>query len=204
MSNWDYATDVPTYTWRSSMTIARSLKLKKADNKYLLVSQPIKELNKYKKTILQKDNIHFKESYSRIIEKEIEINKSVIEVKLSNLVNDVYTFSLSNNEGDSLEFGINNIENYYFIDRQKSGNTNFSEKFTNVISKASFDNPLNEINIQLIIDKPSIALFYNHGETVMTEIFFPKSPMHSLKIVSKNNSETIIDKLAVSELEFNN
>jgi len=204
MSNWDYARDVPTYAWRSSMTIARSLKLKKVDNEYAIVSKPIKELDEYKKIIFQKDNIHFKESYSIINENEIDINKSVIEVKLSNLVNDVYTFSLSNNEGDLLEFGINNIENYYFIDRQKSGNTNFSEKFANVISKASFDNPLNEINIQIIIDKTSIELFYNQGEKVMTEIFFPKSPMQSLKISSDNNSETIINNLTVSELEFKN
>jgi len=28
MSNWDYARDVPTYKWRSTMTIARELKLK--------------------------------------------------------------------------------------------------------------------------------------------------------------------------------
>ena len=37
MSNWLYAEKVPTETWRSSMTVARELKLIKEDDKYLII-----------------------------------------------------------------------------------------------------------------------------------------------------------------------
>ena len=43
MSNWDYARDVPTFKWRSTMTIARELKLKKTNNKYYLQNLPVQE-----------------------------------------------------------------------------------------------------------------------------------------------------------------
>jgi levanase/fructan beta-fructosidase len=204
MSNWDYARDVPTETWRSAMTIPRELKLKKINGSYKLCSFPINELNKYKNTKIELKNRSFKEEFILIENKAIDVNKSVVEMELSNLTNDTYTFILRNTHGDQLEFGINNTDLYYFMDRTKSGKANFSDKFAHNVSKAYFDTPQKKITVQMIIDKTSIELFYNHGETVMTEIFFPNSPMETLKLVTLNHSETTIDKLMVSELESKN
>jgi levanase/fructan beta-fructosidase len=204
MSNWDYAREVPTETWRSAMTIPRELKLKKVNNNYQLVSQPVKELEAYKKIRIEKANIKFDEEFIVVNNKDIDVNNTVIEIELSNLKNDTYTFSLSNSQGDHLEFGMNNIEHYYFVDRIKSCSINFSDKFADKVSKAYFETPQEKISIQMIIDKTSIELFYNYGETVMTEIFFPNSPMETLKLVTLNQSETTIDKLIVSELELKN
>ena len=202
MSNWDYARDVPTKTWRSAMTIPRELKLKKINDNYKVVSQPVKELETYKKPIIEKHNISFSKQFTLIENKSVDINKSVIDLELSNLKNDTYTFILSNSHGDQLKFGINNLDLYYFIDRTKSGPTEFSNTFANTISKAYFDKPQEKIHIQMVIDKTSIELFYNNGETVMTEIFFTNSPMETLKLVTLNNSETIINNLVVNELEL--
>ena len=44
MSNWDYANIVPTETWRSATTLARSVELQKIDSSYRLLFQPVKEL----------------------------------------------------------------------------------------------------------------------------------------------------------------
>jgi levanase/fructan beta-fructosidase len=203
MSNWDYAKEVPTTKWRSAMTLARELRLKKADQSYVLFSEPVKELEKFKKTRLEKNNISFNDEFS-IIDKSIDINKTVTNISLSNLNNDTYTFTLNNEEGNKVEFGINNTEKYYFIDRTKSGDLSFSEKFADVISKAYFDNHLDKINVQIIIDKTSIELFYNKGETVMTEIFFTNSPLETLKLATLKHSNTKIEKLLVEALEFKN
>jgi fructan beta-fructosidase len=45
ISNWMYATAVPTEKWRSAMTVPRDLSIQKTEDKYLLVSKPIPELN---------------------------------------------------------------------------------------------------------------------------------------------------------------
>lgn len=56
MSNWDYARDVPTETWRSAMTIPRELKLNKIANKYILTSKPVTEFSNYiSKTLFKKE-----------------------------------------------------------------------------------------------------------------------------------------------------
>lgn len=202
MSNWDYAKQVPTETWRSAMTIARELKLKKVEDSYVLFSEPVEELNKFKKVIDTKSNINFNSEYL-IVDNQININKSLIEITLSNLKPEIYSFLLTNDKGDELNFGINNKELFYFIDRTKSGDLSFSETFANRVSKAKFDKPHDEIKIQMLLDKTSIELFYNKGETSMTEIFFPKSPFQTLKISTLNGSKTTIDKLTFSLIDVN-
>ncbi len=202
MSNWDYAKQVPTETWRSAMTIARELKLKKVEDSYVLYSEPVKELDKFKKEIDTKTNINFSSEYL-IVDNQKNINKSLIEISLSNLKQDIYTFQLTNDKGDEVKFGINNKDLFYFIDRTKSGDLSFSKAFANKISKAKFEKTHNEINIQILLDKTSIELFYNDGKTSMTEIFFPKIPYHTLKISTLNGSKTTIDKLTVSLIDIN-
>lgn len=55
MSNWDYAQQVPTTTWRSSMTIPREIQLIKKGNDYSLINYPVREINKYiSKTSIKK------------------------------------------------------------------------------------------------------------------------------------------------------
>ena len=204
MSNWEYAQVVPTNSWRSSMTLSRELKLTKTNDNYRLASVPVKELNKYKKTIIDSSNIKFKNEYLIYEGSEEVLSKSVIEIKLENLSSEKYNFRLSNENGDQLDFGIDNINSIFYIDRTNSGLKDFSGKFSNTISKAPFKKSQDIITIEFILDKTSIEVFYNNGETVMTEIFFPNSPFQTLKLITNNDSNVILHNLKISLLEFNN
>lgn len=62
MSNWQYATEVPTTPWRSAMTIARTLNLKKIGTKYFVTSIPIREMNKLIIKISIKEHIVIKKN----------------------------------------------------------------------------------------------------------------------------------------------
>ena len=203
MSNWDYAQVVPTNSWRSSMTLPRELELTKTNDKYRLASLPVKELNKYKKTIVDTANIKVKGEY--LIYDGLEVlNNAVIEIKLENLSAEKYNFRLSNDRGDILDFGIDNVNSNFYIDRSISGLNDFSEKFSNTISKAPIKPQRDTITIEFILDKTSIEIFYNNGETVMTEIFFPNSPFQTLLLSATNDSDVNLHNLKISHLEFNN
>lgn len=204
MSNWQYAMVVPTEEWRSSMTIARELTLINIEGKYRLLSNPVAELNKYKKDIHTEENGTYPGKFKLINGDSVDVNRAIVELNLSNLTKDNYTFILSNDSGEKVEFGINNRANYYYIDRRYAGDNSFSEKFADKVSKATFESTLKIVDVQIIIDKTSIEIFYNGGETVMTEIFFPNSPFQSLKLKTANNSDIFITKLRISQLEFNN
>jgi levanase/fructan beta-fructosidase len=202
MSNWDYAQKVPTEKWRSSMTIARELKLLKESNQYRLSSEPVRELKNYISKTIKKQSLKIDKETVLTDQSLVDLSKVEIRFTLKDLKKDVYTFSLSNKSGNAIRFGINKNDNYFFIDRSKSSNIAFSDVFANKISKAPFTGDFDTLEVRVIVDKTSIEVFYNNGKTVMTEIFFPEKPMKYFS-VSKAEAEYTIENLIINQLNFN-
>lgn len=202
MSNWEYANVVPTETWRSAMTVARQIELQKVNASYRLLFQPVKELTNYRSTKFKKESIAIKGDTKIIDSKAIDLSSTEINFKISNLKNSGFSFKLTNKQGDTLAFGYNHSNKNFFVDRRKSGKTAFSEKFSDRVSMA------NRISINpdfigtIILDKTSIELFFDNGETVMTEIFFPNSPFDKLSIEPKDQ-EFILGNIEIHKLNFN-
>lgn len=190
MSNWDYAQEVPTDKWRSANTIAREVVLTKDKDEYQLKTMPVAQLSKYqtkkivKNTVLEKTNVLLKKE-------EIELDKAVIELDLKNLKNQTYTFTLSNTLGEKLSFGINNSEHYLFIDRASSGLINFGNNFASKISKATLTHPYDEASFKVLLDKTSLEIFFNNGEKVMTEVFFPREKYSELSIFTEASDTSV-------------
>lgn len=198
MSNWDYAQQVPTTTWRSSTTIPRELKLVKKGNHYNLVSTPVKEINNYVSKTIKTKSKTGKGTLNLIENGKVDLTQTVISLDLKNLKQEDYAFTLSNANGESLSFGLNNKENYLFVDRSKAGKTDFSDKFALPVSKAFLEGSQKSAAFKIILDKTSIEIFYNNGEKVMTEIFFLNKPFTSLSITSKEKME--VNNLIIQEL----
>ena len=202
MSNWDYAREVPTYTWRSSMTIARELNLKKYKNEYSLQSLPVKELNTYAEKSIAKDSINASDLAVLFNTSKINLDRANLQFELKNLKEETYIFHFYNKEGDTLSLGLDNIKNEFFINRKKSGEVDFSKKFAPNISKAKVSKTLEELNVQILLDKTSVEVFYNKGQVIMTELFFPNSPLEMFSIIS--NDETFkIENVNIQEFNFN-
>ncbi len=201
MSNWEYAEKVPTYKWRSSMTIPREIKLFKEDNHYKIKTQPVEELNNYFSKTIEKNNFIVDKEMILAGKSEFDFSNLNISLELGSMKNDIYTFSFSNSLGDSLKFGINNKEKFLFIDRTSSGLISFSNKFAPKQSIAPFKEAKENISVRILLDKTSIELFYNNGETIMTEIFFPQQPLESFSVQTEKFSVEI-ENMKISQLNF--
>ena len=201
MSNWDYARDVPTYKWRSAMTVPRELNLINKNNQYLLKSIPVKELNDFKSKTIEKDSIEPEELSNFFETAEIDFNKLNLEFNLKHLKENEYQIIFNNRNGDSLIIGLNNNSKTIYLDRTKSGKVDFSEKFAPNISRVKLSDMINDAKFQILLDRTSVELFVNDGEIVMTELFFPNSPLDQISIIS-DDSDFIIKNLVISELNF--
>ncbi len=156
MSNWDYAQEVPTFKWRSAMTIAREIGLQKTAEGYRLTSTPVNEIQE------------------KIEEINLE-NKALIgrkTLELDTTKGNTVGYVLSNELGEELVFGFDSTKQQFFIDRTKAGKKDFSEKFASHRSYAPRFNNSPNIKGTLLLDKTSIELFWDDGLTVMTEVFF--------------------------------
>ncbi|MBS7254099.1 glycoside hydrolase family 32 protein [Flavobacterium branchiicola] len=198
MSNWDYAQQVPTTAWRSSTTIPRELQLIKKGNYYNLISKPVRELDNYVAETISAKSLNGKGNLTLVKDGFNDLTQSVISLDLKNLKQSNYTFRLSNLDGESLSFGLNNKENYLFIDRSKAGKIDFSDKFASTVSKAFLEGSQKSAAFKIVLDKTSIEIFYNNGEKVMTEIFFLNKPFSALSISSKEKIE--INNFKIQEL----
>lgn len=204
MSNWEYAQQVPTEKWRSAMTIARELKLTKDGESYRLSSVPAGELYNYRGKSFKLAVVTVQGETELVRAEQIELTSTEVLLNITNLKEGTYTFHLTNNSGESLLFGLDNKKKELFIDRSKSGNAGFSDKFAAKPSVAPRITDSDELNVHIILDRTSIELFYDNGATVMTEIFFPETPYNKLSVsTSTKDSETTIKDLTINQLKFN-
>lgn len=192
MSNWQYATIVPTEKWRSAMTVPRELKLKKMGNDYWLTSMPVKELDALKKNAVSLKNVQFQRGFD--LSQKVKELPGQYQINLT--ANNAKSFSivLSNDLGEEVVIGYNKEENVYYIDRAKSGKVDFQKDFAKRMTGLRLSRN-NNINLMLIVDVASVELFADNGLTVMTGIFFPNKTYNNVKIKSP-------DDFSVNELSY--
>jgi fructan beta-fructosidase len=184
MSNWMYANVVPTETWRNAMTIPRELKLKHVVDEILIASQPIQELSKIQSKPFIISNVKINNS----IDVAARLGKVTFPCRINLSLEEIKDFSLvvSNDMGEELVMGFDKKQNNYFIDRTKSGKTDFQKEFAGRHAAPRFTNN-GKMNISLLIDVSSVELFADDGLTVMTAIFFPNKPYNQIHIESPDN-----------------
>ncbi|MCY0976657.1 glycoside hydrolase family 32 protein [Chryseobacterium wangxinyae] len=190
MSNWDYSPNVPTEKWRGSSTIPREVILKRSKEGYILKNIPVSQLKNYKGKAVKKE-INLVSDKKLISKGEIDLSKAVIDVDFKKMTKGVYNFALKNSLGEKVIFGIDNNKQELFIDRTKSGKTDFKNNFADRISKAPLSKSYQNATIKIVLDKTSIEIFFNNGEKVMTEIFFPNESFSELSLSTDTKGSTV-------------
>ena len=191
MSNWQYATKVPTSPWRSAMTIPRTLTLVNTSAGLRVKTTPVKELK----------DIQDPELGTRLQPREINGSMSLTEefaFPLSTCVMEMnwelgsgsaseVGVELSNSKGQSVKIGFNKSDQEFFIDRTESGNMDFSDQFSGRHT-APWTGDAAALDMTLYLDVASAELFAQDGQVVMTEIYFPDEPFDRIKFFANGGS----------------
>jgi fructan beta-fructosidase len=192
MSNWLYANIVPTETWRNGLTIARELGLEKHSGEYYVTSKPVKEIVGIQSGSLSFRDVEISKGFDLM--QRVKNASIPCQIELDMLKRKNFELILSNPNGEELVFGFNKEKNEYYIDRTKSGKTDFHPDFAG-ISTAPRISSDSRMKTTLVIDKTSIEVFADGGLSVMTGIFFPTVPYNKIMIRSS-------DGAVVNELQY--
>ncbi|WP_432212382.1 GH32 C-terminal domain-containing protein [Paenibacillus polymyxa] len=188
MSNWKYANDTPTSTWRSSTTLPRKMEL----------TQTTKGL-RLKQTPISLKSIRDRGDRISYTNKMISGNSHL----LSNLSEDTFElialFDVSDTKATEFGFKIREGGEQYttvgydvyneqlFVDRTHSGDFDYG---SSVVGK--HEGPLQAKNgtvkLQVIVDRSAVEVFGNDGTTVITDQIFADSASKGLKIYSKGGN----------------
>lgn len=199
MSNWDYATTVPTEAWRSAMTLPRSLVLKKTDQGYRIFSSPVQELETLR-TVAKK--IVATEIVGTLdLAQQLNFSPSQMEMVLEfepESAASNFGVELSNQKGEKYRIGYDAAANQFYSDRTQSGDLAFSEKFGTKVHTAPRISQDKNIRFHLFFDAASAELFADGGAVVMTDIFFPSEDFSQVKIYTENGKVKLLNGQAWS------
>jgi sucrose-6-phosphate hydrolase SacC (GH32 family) len=189
MSNWDdYATKVPTSTWRSAMTVPRKLTLIKTNEGYRLAQMPVSQLEKLR---LEKTEIPKQSIKNSILIANKSVSKEVdLSFNLSTSTATELGFILTNSKNEKLIFGYDKTSKQVFVDRTNAGKADFSTKFAKKHLAPFVDTK--ELIIKAFIDNSSIEVFVNGGKIALTDLFFPNEDYTELSIYSKNGTAELV------------
>jgi fructan beta-fructosidase len=103
MSNWFYATKVPTEVWRSAMTLPRELSLKKIDRQYILTQKIVDQIKgiEEKGFVKKSAKIPFQTKFDLSqahICFDIKSQENDLKIELSNSKNEVFKIEIKRNQ----------------------------------------------------------------------------------------------------------
>ena len=184
MSNWQYATEVPTLQYRSANTLPREMGLFEDNGQYYVSSTPSPEL-----TALRGDLTHQAKRIS-VSNKPHNISlprandgicEILMEVDARGADSLVMTFSNKAKEEVKLIYHVYKSE--LSFDRTRSGLVDFSQDFPAVTVAPTFSSK-GKVKLRLFIDRSSMELFEQDGRFAMTNLVFPTSPYTTLSLES--------------------
>lgn len=182
MSNWQYATVVPTTVWRSAMTVSRELKLEETGVGLRVTSYPVKELEELRNELTTTSNVLKSESNSS---EEIYLEGQALEMEFTILKSKkegTLEIQFTNNKQEFIGIGVDSLNRLY-IDRTKSGDE-FSKDFAGK-HYGKLNSISDTIKLRLLLDASSIEVFADDG-AVMTELFFPSELFNKMQIKASN------------------
>jgi len=186
-SNWLYANKEPTHTWRCAQSIPRVLRLKKIGNSIRLAQEPIAEL-----ASLRGEHLHFgpadvAEANLRLRGFQSETYELIAEIETANEAG----FKLRKGPSEETLAGYDANRTEVFVDRRRSGIVNFSGDFP-----GRHAGPLtaanHRIRLRIFVDRSSVELFANDGETVISDRIFPSPASNGLEIYALGGSARVI------------
>lgn len=212
MNNWDYADAVPTSPWRGSLAIPREVRLKKMPGYYLLVSQPVKEVETLfsEQTIIHDidlvQNIHstgIEDITSQVLFPLLpsEIN---IRFKTDNQMQagfaEKFGIILQNETGESVLIGYDTYHQQFFIDRSHSTQKEFSENFASVHTFwYNIDNS-GMVDMRILFDHTSSELFAMGGKVAMSDTFYPSSDFNKIALFAENG-KVQVNSISITQLK---
>jgi len=202
MNNWDYANELPTSPWRSSMTLAREVRLTAVNGSARLIQEPVLAGLRAVEELptagqVNKDHLELRNSALRLPD-AVPGTAQIIEAEILPGSAERVDFRLfgSSDGSKGTVLSYNTAAAQLILDRRQSGNTCFHAKFASVES-APVELENGVLKLLIVVDHCSVEVFVQGGKAVLTDLIFPDAGNQENWVSAEGGSATIL-KLAFS------
>jgi fructan beta-fructosidase len=192
LGNWDYAANVPTFPWRGVQTFPRELKLRRFADGIRMVQEPVAELAGLRGKQVSFAGQNIVEANRALQAKGVrgETLEIMAEIDLGSAAE--FGFKVRKGEKEETLVGVDAKESKLFVDRTRSGNVGFSDKFA-----GRHAGPLSmvrgkNVKLRIFVDRSSVEVFANDGETVITDGIFPARTSDGLEVYSQGGEARVV------------
>ena len=187
LTNWQYARQEPTSPWRTAQSIPRRVQLRKFSDGVRLVQEPIAELRRLREGELRLRNRSISEANKSLSSRPGAAWEMIVDLALGG----ASEAGLRIRKGTTEEtiIGVRQNPPQVFVDRTRSGNTGFHEKFTGTHTAPL--RPGNTVRLHLFIDWSSVELFANHGEVVLSDRIFPSPRSEAIEFFASGGDASV-------------
>ncbi|MHB0880641.1 PfkB family carbohydrate kinase [Paenibacillus sp. SEL1] len=196
MSNWKYANQTPTGAWRGTMTLPRVLSLTSRDEGVVLTQMPVREIEQLRKGTLCWNEVKvtpeapFTQKINDVlleIEADIDIRSG----------DEVHIKMKSSGQSETI-IGYDPWRQWLFIDRSKSGLTDFHSSFA-CKHGARMVSENGKIKLHIWLDRNAVEVYANEGLVALTDQIFPDAPMDRIEISAKSG-EVVVNSFYIHAL----
>jgi len=185
MSNWKYANVLPTSSWRSAMTLPRVLSLRCEKDGIRLLQTPVENGKHLRDLLKQWNNVTIIPNDNLLSAVQGELLEIEAEIVLDSATE--FGFKLRTSDQQETIVGYDVHKQELFVDRTKSGRSDFHPKFR--CRHSAILSPINQsIRLRIFVDWSSIEVFANDGRIVMTDLIYPDPSSRGLAFYSLNGS----------------
>ncbi|WP_157627049.1 glycoside hydrolase family 32 protein [Spirosoma luteum] len=188
LNDWEYANKIPTATFRGAMSLPRQIALRRTPDGLVLVQTPIAGVASLRGTKKEQQNLTLT-SQSQTLEKSLD-NVYELEVEISPGTAKTVGIRLAKNGSDGPgdeETIIRYVNGKLELDRRKSGNVAFSDRFPSV-ETAPLKPQNNLVKLRIFVDRSVVTVFANDGERVITDYIFPTKATGAIDLFAEGGT----------------
>jgi fructan beta-fructosidase len=191
LTNWEYAARVPPDRWRGAQSIPREVRLRWFPDGIRLVQEPIAELRVLRARHTRVANRSIEATNDLLKSKKVHGDTLEIAAEIS--AEDAATFGIKVREGDGEEtvIGVDTKKQALFVDRTRSSDV-FDKRFP-----GRDEGPIQlaagkSVKLHIFVDRSSVEVFGNDGETVLSETIFPKPGSDGIELYSRDGQALVL------------
>lgn len=193
MNNWEYAEEIPTSTWTSSMSLPRKIELTNTKEGIRLQQTPVslEYIRESSQKVSYTDETISSESkpLSELQNDEVEL---VAEFDISNASAKEFGFKVRKRDEDEYtKIGYDVSSNKLFVNRTNSDSFEYGDEVEKRHEGTLYATDNNIVKMHILMDQSSIEVFGNDGKTVITDRIFPEYSSKGFEIYSNDGDTTL-------------
>ncbi|MEK8212025.1 PfkB family carbohydrate kinase [Paenibacillus sp. FSL L8-0463] len=183
MNNWRYANQAPTASWRGAATLPRVLSLTSRNGSVVLTQMPVQEVEQLRKESHSWSDVAVTPEVSFIHKTNEDLLE--IEANIDIRSGDEVHIQLKSSGQTATIIGYDPVREWLFIDRSKSGLTDFNPSFA--CKHGARVVPENGgIKLRIWLDRSAVEVFANDGLVALTDQIFPDDPIDNVWISTES------------------